>query len=152
MSLVDQIKDEIKEAMKAKDSDKLTTLRSIASAFTNELVATGKTPQDEVTDELAMTVLKKQAKQRKDSIEQFTTGGRDDLVENEVKELAVIEKYLPETMSKDDIRVVAEKKKEEMGVTDKSGMGQLMGAIMGELKEKEVDGGDVKAVVDSLFE
>jgi len=151
MSLVEQIKGEIKEAMKAKEADKLTTLRSITSAFTNELVATGKTPQDEVTDEIAMTVLKRQAKQRKDSIEQFTKGGRDDLVVNEKKELELIEEYLPETMSKDDIRVVAEKKKEEMGVSDKSGMGQLMGAIMGELKGKEVDGGDVKEVVESLF-
>lgn len=150
MSLVNQIKEEIKEAMRAKDSDKLTTLRGLVAGFTNELVSSGKTPQDEITDEIAMTVIKRQAKQRKDSIEQFTNGGRDDLVVKEKVELEIIEKYLPTMMSQDEIRKIAEAKKAELGVSDKKDMGRLMGVLMGELKDK-ADGGDVKIVVDSLF-
>ena len=151
MTYAEQITADIKEAMKSKDAEKLTTLRGVKSGFTNELVASGKTPQDEVTDEMALTVLKRQAKQRKDAIQQFSDAGREELADNEKLELAIIEAYLPATMSQDEIRPIAEAKKETMGISDKAQMGQLMGAIMAELKGKEVDGGDVKAVVESLF-
>jgi len=151
MTYAEQITADIKEAMKSKDAEKLTTLRGVKSGFTNELVASGKTPQDEVTDEMALTVLKRQAKQRKDAIQQFSDAGREELADNEKLELAIIEAYLPATMSQDEIRPIAEAKKEAMGISDKAQMGQLMGAIMAELKGKEVDGGDVKAVVESLF-
>jgi len=150
MALVDTIKDAMKQAMRDKDQVQLTVLRGMVSAFTNELVASGKTPQDPVTDEIAMTVIKRSAKQRKDAIEQFTAGGRDDLAANEQAELAIIETFLPEMMSKDEIRVIAQAKKEALGVTDKAAAGKLIGALMGELKDK-ADGGDVKAVVDELF-
>jgi uncharacterized protein YqeY len=150
MKLVDQIKDEIKEAMKAKNETKLTVLRGLTSAFTNELVASGKTPQDEVTDELAMTVIKRAAKQRKDAIEQFEKGGRADLVAKEKEELELIEGYLPEMMSEDAVKEIVLKKKEELGVSDKSGMGQLMGAVMGEVKG-QADGGVVKKLVDEAL-
>ncbi len=150
MSHIETIREDLKNAMRAKDAEKLTTLRGLVAGFTNELVASGQTPQSEITDEIVMTVLKKQAKQRKDAIEQFTAGGRDDLVATEQAELAVISTYLPATMTQDEIRVVAKAKKAELGVEDKSGMGKLMGAIISELKDR-ADGGDVKVVVESLF-
>jgi uncharacterized protein len=150
MNIKQTIDDRLKEAMKAKDETTLTVLRGIKTAFTNKLVADGGTPQDEISDEKALEVLKTAAKQRKDSIEQFGKGGRDDLIESEQKELAIIEEYLPETMGLDQIREVVLKKKEEMGVTDKGGMGQLMGAVMSELKG-QADGGDVKRVVEEAL-
>lgn len=150
MAIVDDIKNRLKEAMKAKNEQEMTVLRGLISGFTNELVAQGKTPQDEVTDEIVMTIIKRQAKQRKDSIEQFEKGGRADLAESEKEELAILEAYLPELMSKEEIQKVAEAKKAELGVEDKSKMGILMGAIMKELNGK-ADGGDVKEVVESLF-
>ncbi|MCB9805626.1 GatB/YqeY domain-containing protein [Candidatus Nomurabacteria bacterium] len=150
MALVDQIKSELKEAMKAKEEVKLGVLRGFISAFTNELVATGKTPQDEVTDEIVMTIIKRQSKQRKDSIEQFKKGGREDLAEKEEAELKIIESYLPQMMSKDEILKIAEAKKTEMCIDDKAKMGMLMGALMKDLKDK-ADGGDVKEVVEGLF-
>lgn len=150
MTLVQEINDQIKEAMKAKEEPKLTVLRSIKSAFTNELVATGKTPQDEVTDELAMTVIKRAAKQRKDAIEQFEKGGRQDLADKEKVELEIIESYLPELMSEEQVREIVSKKKEEMGISDKSGMGQLMGAVMKETAG-QADGQIVKKVVDEML-
>jgi len=147
----EQIKEAVKAAMKEKNEVVLTTLRGLMSAFTNELVAQKKRPDDEVTDEIAMTVIKRAAKQRKDSIEQFEKGGRPELAENEKKELTILEEYLPQMINKDEIRKIAESKKAELGVDDKSKMGMLMGAVMKELKDK-ADGGDVKEVVNSLFE
>lgn len=150
MSYIETIREDLKNAMRNKEAEKLTTLRGLIAGFTNELVASGQTPQSEITDEIVLTVLKRQSKQRKDAIEQFASGGRDDLVANEKLELEVISAYLPATMSQDEIRVIAEAKKAELGVTDKAGMGKLMGAIISELKDK-ADGGDVKVVVESLF-
>ena len=76
MSLHEQIRESLKEAMKARDAVKLRTVRSILTAFTNELVATGKTPQDVITDDAGMAVIKRLAKQRKDSIEQYEAAAR----------------------------------------------------------------------------
>lgn len=148
--LHDQIKTELKDAMRAKDSVKLTTLRGLLAGFTNELVAQKKKPDELVDDEMALTVIRRGVKQRKDAIEQFMKGGRPELAENEKAEGKILEAYLPQMMSRDEIKKVAEAKKMELGVTDKAKIGQLTGAIMKELKGR-ADGGDVKAVVDALF-
>lgn len=136
--------------MLAKDTIKLSVVRNIVSAVTNELVATGKTPQEMLDDTGVLKVIKKLANQRKDSIDQFEKGGRPELAESEKAELAILEKYLPAQMSREEIKKVATAKKESLGVTDKAKAGQLTGAIMKELAGK-ADGNDVKAVVDELF-
>ena len=145
-----ELRGQIKEAMRAKEVVKLSVLRGMLTAFTNELVAKGMKPQDELADDAALAVIKRLAKQRKDSIDQFVKGGRPELAEQEKEELAVLETYLPATMSKDEIRKVAETKKVELGVTDKAKMGMLMGAVIKELGGK-ADGNDVKEVVESLL-
>lgn len=145
-----QIKEEIKKAMLAKDQVRLITVRSLVAAFTNELVATKRTPQDMLPDEDALKVIKRAANQRKDSIEQFEKGGRADLAEKEKAELAIIETFLPETMSREDIKKIAAAKKAELGLTDKKEAGKFMGGLMKEFAGK-ADGKDVKAVVDELF-
>lgn len=150
MTLHQTIKDQIKEAMLAKDSVRLNTLRGVLSAFTNELVAKKRKPQEELTDEESIDVIRRGVKQRKDSIEQFRKGGREDLAQSEEAELKILETYLPQMMPKDTILSIAQKRKEEMGITDKSKLGMLMGAIMKELKG-QADGQDVKEVVESLF-
>ena len=151
MNLNDQINEKMKEALKARDEVRLSVMRNIKSSFTNELVANKKTPQDTIDDESAMNVIKRLAKQRKDSIEQFIKGDRKDLAEVEEKELIILEEFLPALMSQDQIKPIAEAKKAELGIEDKSKMGILIGAIMKELGGK-ADGGDVKAVVESLFD
>lgn len=145
-----QIKDHIKEAMLAKDSVRLNTLRGLLAAFTNEVVAKKRKPDEMLSDEEAIEVIRRSVKQRKDSISQFRDGGREDLATDEEAELAVLEVYLPQMMNKDEIRKVAEQKKEEMGVTDKSNMGMFIGAVMKELKGK-ADGQDVKEVIEELL-
>lgn len=150
MTLHEQIKGEVKQAMLAKDTVRLSVVRGMVSAFTNELIATGKMPQDILDDAGVLKVIKKLANQRKDSIDQFEKGGRPELAEGERTELTILEKYLPALMSREDIKKVAIAKKETLGITDKAKAGQLTGAIMKELAGK-ADGGDVKAVVDEMF-
>ncbi|OHA20115.1 MAG: hypothetical protein A2836_01500 [Candidatus Taylorbacteria bacterium RIFCSPHIGHO2_01_FULL_45_63] len=150
MSLQQQIKSQMKEALLKKETVRLSVLRSLLAGFTNELVARGRKPQEEATDEEALSVIKRSVKQHKDSIEQFKAGGREDLVVDETAELMILETYLPMSMPKEEIKKVAEEVKTRLGVTDKAKMGQLVGAVMKELKGK-ANGGDVKAVVESLF-
>ena len=146
----EQIKNEMKEAMKAKDAIKLSAVRNMLSAFTNESVTLGKTPQDLLADDQALAVIRRLAKQRKDSIAQFTDAGRMDLVEPEQAELAVLEHYLPQMMSREQIKPIVEAKKADLQITDKAKAGQLMAAVMAELKGK-AEGTDVKAVVDEML-
>ncbi len=150
MSLHQDIREELKEAMKAKDTVKLSVIRGLLSAFTNEAVAKGKKPDEELSDDDVLTVIRRQTKQRKDSIEQFEKGGRPELSEDEKAELAILESYLPAMMPEEEVKAFVEKKKAELGITDKSGAGQLTGAVMKDLKGK-ADGAVVKQAVDSLL-
>jgi len=134
----------------AKDTVRLEVMRGLVTAFMNELVATNRTPQDMLTDEEVIKVITRASKQRKDSIEQFTKGGRMDLVEEEKPQLAILEAYLPKLMDKSEVEVIAKAKKDELGVTDPTKKGMLMSAVMKDLKGK-ADGTVVKEVVDSLF-
>lgn len=144
------IKAKIKESMIAKDSIALDVYRGISAAFTSEVMAKGKTPQDTLTDDECIVVLKRLAKQRKDSIDQFQKGGRPELADSEMAELMIIETLLPQKTNKEEIRKVAEAKKAELNVTDKAKAGILTGAVMKEFKGN-ADGNDVKEVVESLF-
>jgi uncharacterized protein YqeY len=150
MTLHETLKEEIKNAMRAKDAPRLEVLRGIVTSFVNELVAKKKTPQEILDDESAMTVIKRLLKQRKDSMEQFTAGGRPDLAEKERRESEIIGTFLPQMMSREEIRKIAEAKKIEMGVTDKSKIGQFIGAVMKACAGK-ADGTDVKSVVEELL-
>lgn len=150
MSLQQDIKESIKEAMKAKDQVKLGVVKGLSAAFTNELVTLGRMPQDELTDEEALNVIRRAVKQRKDSIQQFVAGGRPELAEDEKAELAVLETYLPAMMPEEEVEKIAKAKIEELGITDKSKAGQLMGALMKDLKG-QADGDTVKSVVDRLL-
>lgn len=148
--LHEQIKNGIKEAMLAKDALKLKAYRAMSSAFTNELVVKGKKPQDMLDDMDAIAVITRLAKQRKDSIDQFKKGGREDLVKEEEEELAILMEYLPKMMDSEEVKKIATQKKEELGIGDPSKKGMLMSALMKDLKGK-ADGSTVKEVVDSLF-
>jgi len=145
-----RIKEEIKDAMRAKQALRLEVLRGILTAFVNELVAKRKTPQDTLPDEDALVVLKRLVKQRKDAAEQFEKGGRPELAQKEKDELVMIEAYLPKMMEREEIKKIAAAKIAELGVTDKSGMGKLIGAVMKECKGS-ADGNDVKAVIEELL-
>jgi uncharacterized protein YqeY len=148
--LQEQIKNNIKQAMIARDTVRLETMRGLSAAFMNELVAKGYKPQDSLSDEYALVVIGRLAKQRKDSIDQFKKGGREDLVAEEEAQLKILEEFLPKMMERSEILKIAQEKKTELGIDDPSKKGMLMAGLMKDLKGK-ADGNDVKEVVDSLF-
>jgi len=150
MSLHTDIKDQIKAAMLAREAEKLSVLRGLLASFTNELVAKKRKPDEELSDEEVLEVIRRAVKQRKDSIEQFEKGGRHDLADAEKSELAILETYLPQQMSREEIETYIKDKQAGLGFTDKSKSGQFMGIIMKDLKGK-ADGPMVKEVIDSLF-
>jgi hypothetical protein len=120
------------------------------ASFTNELVSKNRKPNEILTDEEAIAVITRLSKQRKDSIEQFRKGNREDLVEKEQAELAILETYLPKLMDKSEVEKIARAKKDELGITNITKKGMLMSALMKDLKGK-ADGMMVKEIVDSLF-
>jgi uncharacterized protein YqeY len=154
MSLHESIKASIVDAMKARDEVRKLTLRSLVTAMTNEVIAKKRKPDEFLTDEEALIVIKRAANQRKDSIEQYEKGGRPELAEPEYAELAIIESYLPTQMSREEIETVVKAKMAEM-VKDGNGAskaeaGKFTGAVMKELKGA-ADGALVKEVIDSLL-
>ena len=136
--------------MLARDSIRLEVLRGMVTAFTNELVAKGKKPQDFLGDDEALAVITRLSKQRKDSIEQYTKGGREDLAAEEKAQLEIIETFLPKLMERSEVEAIARAKQSELGITDVTKKGMLMSALMKDLKGK-ADGMVVKEVVDTLF-
>lgn len=150
MSLHETIKNNIKESMKAGDKIRLEVMRGLVTAFTNELVSKSRTPQEMLSDEEALAVITRLSKQRKDSIEQFTKGGRMDLVEEEAKQLAILSEYLPKLMEVGEVEDFVKGKIAEFGTIDTTKKGMFMATLMKDLKGK-ADGAMVKEVVDKLF-
>jgi len=146
----EKIQNQIPEAMRAKDQVRLTTLRGILAAFTNEAVALKRTPKDKLSDTEAIVVIRRLVKQRKDSVEQFKKGNREDLAKNEEAELKVLEEFLPAQMSEEKIRDIVMQKKEEIGEIDKTKIGQLIGAVIKETRG-EADGALVKKIVEEIL-
>lgn len=145
-----ELKEQMKAAMKNKETVKLSVIRGLISAMQNEAVAKGKGPEGALTEDEVLTVIMRAAKQRRDSIEQFEKGGRPELAASEKEELAILTAMLPAQMPQEEIVAAAKAKAAELGVTDKLGANKLMGMLMKDLKGK-ADGNMVKAVVESLF-
>lgn len=142
------IKKQIVEAMRSRDALRLEVLRGLQALFSNELIAK-KSSEPFLKDDDVLAIIKRSVKQRKDSIEQFEKGGRNDLAKKEKAELAILEAFLPATMSREEIKKVIQGQLKASGPMDKAKIGQFIGMMMKELKGK-ADGADVKAVVDEL--
>ncbi len=126
MSLKQQILDDTKEAMKAKNADKVNTLRFLQAAVKNKEI---EVRPNGLTDEDVVSVLRKSVKQRQDSIEQYVSAGRTDLADKEKMELSIIEGYLPKQMSADQIEAVVKQAIQEVGATSPKEMGAVMKAV-----------------------
>lgn len=146
MSIKDQIFSDLKEAMKAKDQDRLRVLRSLKAKMMEKEIEERKGGKADLSDDSAMQVLTKAAKQRKESIEQFEKGGRNDLAENEKAELTIIEGYLPEMMSEEEVRKVVVEEIAALGASGPQDMGKVMGPLMERLRGK-ADGSLVSRLV-----
>lgn len=150
MSIHSDIKEEIKEAIRVRDRERLMALRSMIAEFNNEIIAKGGDREKSLSDEEAQEIIFRLVKQRRDSIEQFERAERDDLAQTERQELSVLEKYLPEQMSEDEIEKFLKEKIKKLKITDRSKIGQLLGTTMKELKGK-VDGRVVKRVAEKIL-
>ena len=124
-TLNEQIANDLKDAMRAKDQTAMTALRALKSAL--KYVAVEKLGADGVLDDAdALAVLRKQIKQRRDSVEQFTAGGRADLAEKELAEIALLERYQPAGLSEAEVLQMVDAVITELGATGKQQMGQVM--------------------------
>lgn len=148
MSLQDQINNDIKEAMKAKDTVKLTALRAVKSQLL--LAATEKGADGETSEEAGMKMLQKLVKQRKDSAALYVEQGRQDLADPELAEAAIIEKYLPEQMSEEELKPILQGIIDQVGASGPQDMGKVMGMASKQLAGK-ADGKTISTVVKSLL-
>ena len=146
MGLKEQISDEIKAAMKAKDKLRLETVRSIKKVILEKESTVRAQGRDTLTEAEEMEVLMQQAKQRRDAIEQYTKAGREDLAEKESQELGIIEEYLPKQLSDAEIEAVVVEIIASAGATSPKDMGKVMGPTMARLKG-QADGKKVQAIV-----
>ena len=148
MSLKDQISDDIKTAMKAKDKIRLGTVRSIKKVLLEKESEIRGKGRDELTPEEEMGILVQQAKQRRDSIEQYTNAGRQDLADQEAEELTIIESYLPSQLSDDEVAAAIDEIIQSVGASGPRDMGKVMGPAMQKLKG-QADGKKVQEMVKS---
>lgn len=140
-----ELKDELKKSMLAKDTEKTSVLRMVISALGYYEIEKGGAGY-EASDEDVMTVLQRQVKQRRDSVEQFKAGGRDDLAVNEEKEIAMLAGYLPAQMGEDEISKLVDEAIASTSAAGPQDLGKVMGALMPKTKGK-ADGGIVSRIV-----
>ncbi len=146
MTLLEQITNDMKEAMKAKDEAKLSTLRMLKSALKNKQID----KRNDLTDEDVLSVIKTQIKQLKDSLESFTQAARDDLAQAAKNELAILETYMPAQMGDEELETLVKETLAEIGAQTKSDMGKAMGAVMKKVGS-QADGNRVKEIVGNLL-
>lgn len=149
MSLYQTLSDDLKQAMKAGDAFRRDTLRLLQSAVKNIAIDKRVAPVD-MSDEDVMDVIKKLVKQRKDSIEQYTNGGRADLAAKEQEELALLSTYLPAAMPEEELQTIVKEALAEAGMNSKEQLGQAMGVVMKKIAGR-APGDDVRRVVMSLL-
>ncbi|NOZ70699.1 MAG: GatB/YqeY domain-containing protein [Chloroflexi bacterium] len=146
MNLLDTLNQDLKNAMRAGDDIRKRTLRTLKTAITRAEKDKGHA----LSDDEILAVIRRQAKQRRDSIEAFQKGGRQDLVDAEQAELEILESYLPAQMSEADIRAAAKQVIAELGATSMRDMGKVMGKLMAQLKN-QADGRVINQIVRELL-
>lgn len=143
--LKQKLQEELKQSMLARNELKTSVLRMLLSSLSYYEINKGGAGY-EASDEDVLAVIQKEAKQRRDSIEQFKAAKRDDLVDKESKELEILQIYLPSQMTEEEIRKIVEETITETGVTSMREIGKVMGALMPKVKGK-ADGGLVSKIV-----
>lgn len=146
MSLKDRITEDIKAAMKAKEKVRLETVRNIKKVILEEEVNAREAGKESLTETQEMDLLARLAKQRRDSIKQYTQAGRQELADQEAAELAIIEGYLPKQLSDDEISQIIDQVIVQVGASSAKDMGKVMGPAMQQLKGK-ADGKKVQEIV-----
>ncbi|MEH7391722.1 MULTISPECIES: GatB/YqeY domain-containing protein [unclassified Bacillus (in: firmicutes)] len=142
MSLLERLNEDMKQAMRNKEKDKLTVIRMIKASLQNEAIKHGQ----DLSEDQELTVLSREVKQRKDSLHEFEKAGREDLVEKIHTELQYVELYMPKQLSEDEVSKIVQETVAEIGAKSKAEMGKVMAAIMPKVKGK-ADGALVNKLV-----
>lgn len=143
MSLLERLNNDMKQAMKNKEKDKLSVIRMIKSSLQNEAIKLGK---KELSEEEELTILSRESKQRKDSLHEFDKAGRNDLTEKLRAELTIVELYMPKQLTEEELSDIVKETISEIGANSKADMGKVMAAIMPKVKGK-ADGSLVNKLV-----
>lgn len=130
MNLSDRLNDDMKQAMKSQDKFRLTTIRMVRATIKNREIDL-KRPLD---DEEVLEIVGREIKQRKDSLQEFTKAGRDDLAKNVAAEIDIISEYLPKQLTEEEIKVIVQQTIQETGASSKAEMGKVMSALMPKVK------------------
>lgn len=146
MTLIDQIKDDMKTAMRNKDSVTLDTVRMLLSSLKNKAIDM----QKELDDAEVMAVIKSDLKKLKDGLDSFVSAAREDLADKARVEMKVLEKYLPEQMGDEELEKKVREVLAELGIASAGDIGKAMGQLMGKLKDM-ADGSRIKAMVDKVL-
>lgn len=146
MTILERVSADIISAMKNKDELKLSTLRLVRSAFKNRQIEVGH----ELSEEEVLTVMKSMKKQFLDALSDFEKGGRQDLVEKQNKEIAVLDEYLPKAMPQDELERIVEEAVKASGVTSSSDFGKAMGAAV-KAVEGRAEGNAIREIVQRLL-
>ncbi|SLL32617.1 GatB/Yqey [Mycobacteroides abscessus subsp. abscessus] len=142
MSLLERLNNDMKQAMKNKEKDKLVVIRMIKAAIQNESIKLGR----DLSEEDELSVLSREVKQRKDSLHEFEKAGREDLVDKIRAELKHVEIYMPEQLSEEELAEIVKQTIDETGASSKKEMGKVMAALMPKVKGK-ADGSLVNKLV-----
>ena len=143
MSLLERLNNDMKQAMRNKEKDRLTTIRMVKASLQNEAIKLGK---QELSEEEELTVLSREVKQRKDSLQEFEKAGRQDLVEKIQTELKHVEIYMPQQLSEEEVTEIVKEAIAETGAASKADMGRVMAVLMPKVKGK-ADGSLVNKLV-----
>ena len=144
MSLLAELNEDIKTAMKSRDKERLSVLRMIKSSLVNEEIAKGS----ELNSDEELTVLAREKKQRNESLEEFTKADRQDLVSKLENEIVIVDEYLPQQLSQEEVAALVKEAVQQTGASSMADMGKVMGALMPKVKGK-ADGNIVSSLVKS---
>ncbi|MFV8826703.1 GatB/YqeY domain-containing protein [Alkalihalobacterium sp. APHAB7] len=142
MNLLDRLTDDMKAAMKSKEKEKLSVIRMVKSSLQNEQIKLRR----ELSEDETLTVLNRELKQRRESLHEFEKANRDDLASKLHGEIEVLQQYLPEQLSEEEVTQIVQETISEVGATSTADFGKVMGAIMPKVKGK-ADGGLVNRLV-----
>lgn len=147
MSLAERLNDDMKQAMKAQDKFRLSTIRMVRASVKNQEIELRRPLEDNEV----LEILSREVKQRKDSLQEFTKAGRDDLTKDLEAEIAIIAQYLPEQLTEEEIKAIVTQTIQETGASSKADMGKLMGALMPKVKGR-ADGKLVNQIVQQSLQ
>jgi uncharacterized protein len=137
----------MKQAMKNKDKERLSVIRMVKASLQNESIKLGKS---ELSEDEDLTILSRELKQRKDSLQEFKSAGREDLVEKLEMEIKIIQEYMPEQLSDEELSVIVQEAIQETGASSKKDMGKVMSAVMPKVKGK-ADGSKINKLVQEFL-